>query len=196
MTFFSPPLALPPPTDVRHPRQHIASSASSGALSGVLIDLDLLIGTNSALAPSAAAIAFVPSDSATHAGRELRNASGTYQARLVGEIRARTELSYLEIAAMLGVERRTIYFWLDGRPISDANLQRLESVARVVRNSDVGDTMRTTEAVRLMVQSDSVPTSEDRLRDFRIREGTPAARMPYFNVVTLLGGPPDGADKA
>ena len=56
----------------------------------------------------------------------------------VREIRAKSGLPYVEIARLVGVERRTVYFWLEGRAIAPENLGRLQGLLDVVRRLQSG----------------------------------------------------------
>jgi predicted transcriptional regulator len=107
---------------------------------------------------------------------------------LVSELRVRTGLSYGQLAALIGVERRTLYFWLEGRSISPDNRSRLESLVERARLVDHGSPAETAQRLVDTAPTPSVTQARDRLEGFRIRERDEAARFPFFDVATLLGG--------
>lgn len=188
MTFFSPPLPLPLPYDARAADQRVVRNVDSAMLPYGRMEFDLVIGTNAILAPSKARIAYLGVQNATADGSVYLDMADRHHGAAVAELRSRTGMSYAELARYVGVERRSLYFWLEGRPISSENSERLARLLDLVRRVDVGNPSDTSKALAVLsAPSPEAPVS-DRYADYRVQEGDAAARLPYFDVATLIGG--------
>jgi hypothetical protein len=182
MTFFTPPAV---PVDTA-PRKYAQTPLDAAIYATGRVDLDHLVGTNSIVAPSRGQVIYVLPESSTVDGSSFTDVR-IDQRVLVGELRARTGLSYGRLARLLGVERRSLYFWIEGRAISSDNLDRLTEVTELCRSFDRGNPAETAERLLHASPDAAALPKVDRLAGLRISESDEAARFPVFDVATLLG---------
>lgn len=62
----------------------------------------------------------------------------------VRELRSRTRLTWSQLARALGVHRRSLHLWAQGKRPNASNLERLMRLVEIVRNVDQGDPDTTT----------------------------------------------------
>lgn len=62
----------------------------------------------------------------------------------LSELRQRTQLTWAQLARILGVQRRSLHFWARGERPSASNLERLMRIVGIVRAVDQGDPGETT----------------------------------------------------
>ena len=131
-----------------------AGSASSAALADAALFLVISVGTATdrvhigLRAPAVAepsAVCPRPADDLS-AGAE-----GPGVQQVLQEIRAKTGLTWAQIARALGVQRRTLHFWAEGRAANSRNTERLMELAQTVNLLDAGDAS-VTNALLLMPQ--------------------------------------------
>jgi DNA-binding transcriptional regulator YiaG len=60
-------------------------------------------------------------------------------AKLIGELRQISGLTWQHLARLFGVDRRAVHFWASGRPLSDNNAEHLARVLAFLRRIDRGD---------------------------------------------------------
>lgn len=65
----------------------------------------------------------------------------------LSELRQRTQLTWAQLARMLGVQRRSLHFWARGERPSASNLERLMRIVGIVRAVDRGDPGETTSVL-------------------------------------------------
>ena len=63
-------------------------------------------------------------------------------AKLIGELRQISGLTWQHLARLFGVDRRAVHFWASGRPLSDSNAEHLARVLAFLRFVDRGDPAR------------------------------------------------------
>lgn len=152
-----------------------------------VISLSLLVGTNDSLSVRSDATRVLVLGDWTNAGPSSASADGPMAATAVQELRRLTNLPLTTLARMLGVERRSLYFWMEGRPIAPDNQARLDDLRSMAVRLDQGNPAET--AKLLLASADfsrHVPERRDRLAGLRATEGEPGTRMPTFGVATLL----------
>lgn len=201
MTFFSPPIA--PPVDLTAARRatvHIERAAPEPThVPAWALTLDFVDRTNGSWAAKDSA-------SGVHVGELLTN-DGTFwpasaapddPALWLSELRQRTDLSYAEVARLIGVERRTLYFWLEGRAISDENRGRLAALVADARRLEARDAATTGALLRAALPTVEAPPRADRLAGHRLREGDPSARLPALHPAILMssGDPVSGDEQS
>ncbi|MDE0135722.1 MAG: helix-turn-helix transcriptional regulator [Acidimicrobiaceae bacterium] len=64
--------------------------------------------------------------------------------QVLQEIRAKTDLTWAQIARALGVQRRSLHFWAEGRTANAKNTERLMDLAQAINRFDTGDAATTT----------------------------------------------------
>jgi len=188
MTFFWPNLQWIDTTQLRDERsrevrvvqQEIVLPLSAS------IRIPFLIGTNDSTTGRDDVIV-VPGTSTTDSVSRIPNPETTREAaRLLSVVRDRTGLPWATVGRMLGVDRRTLYFWLEGRPISPENRRTLSSLASHVARLDRGSQSETRDVVLDTWAAPEATPAEDRLAELRVSESDAAAFMPRLSVATLL----------
>jgi hypothetical protein len=150
-------------------------------------DLDLILGTNPRVAPREPTTVWLATSGATNDGLQESpiDATGELRSWLV-ELKRRSGLPYAALAGMIGVERRSVYFWMEGRPISPKNRSRVAGMYKFALRIDGAGTAATAVALRASYPTMESPAKLDRLADARVHEGDRAAKLPYFDVATLM----------
>ena len=152
-----------------------------------VIGLSTLVGTNDRLyLRGDAGRVFVVGDW-TNAGASPGSVLGPSPAQAVQDLRRLTQLPLATIAGMLGVERRSLYFWLEGRPIAPDNQTKLEDLRSLAFRLNTGTPSETSELLLASAET-TVTRSErpDRLAGLRAIEGQPGAALPTGGVARLL----------
>jgi hypothetical protein len=152
-----------------------------------LIRLSTLVGTNDSMSVRGDSTRVLMLGDWTNAGPSSVDAAGPMAAAAVQDLRRRTNLPLATLARMLGVERRSVYFWIEGRPIAPENQARLDDLRSLAVRLDQGNPADT--AKLLLASADlsrDVPARTDRLAGLRATEGEPGSRLPAYGVATLL----------
>lgn len=153
-----------------------------------VIDLSLLVGTNDRVAVKAGRW-IVLNSASTDAGNSLGAYSRRrlWAAEAVREIRSRTQLPMTKLATLLGVERRSLYLWMDGKPLAQHHEAKLEELIGLVTRLDRGDPSQTAaDVVAASSPSSREPVSVDRLSAYRSDPRSRVARGRSLPVGTLL----------
>jgi hypothetical protein len=153
-----------------------------------LIDLSVLVGTNGQLSLKSDQMVLVIANDWTNSGPSIQRQLPRFDASAaIEELRRLTSLPLTTLASLLGVERRSVYFWIEGRPISTDNQTRLETLQSLARRLDRGEPSQTAEAVLAACQApETSPAVPDKLSGLRAVEGQPGARLPQFSVAALI----------
>ena len=153
-----------------------------------VIDLSVLVGTNGQMTLKSDQMVLVITNSWTNSGPSIQRQLPRFDASAaIEELRKLTSLPLTTLAALLGVERRSVYFWIEGRPISQDNQSRLETLQALARRLDRGEPSQTADAVLTAWQlPEKSPTAPDKLSGLRAVEGQPGARLPQFSVASLI----------
>jgi hypothetical protein len=156
-----------------------------------LVNQKDLVGTNVRLTPGNVLLTIA--DNWTNSGSSFRRQPSRFAASAaIEELRKLTDLPLTTIAGMLGVERRSVYFWIEGRPISPDNQTRLEALQSMARRFDQGEPSQTAGVLLAAYQApEASPVTPDRLAGLRAIEGRPGARLPQFPVAALIQRGPD-----
>ena len=195
MTLLLPPS---PPVDVTlawPPADAIVHRVDPALLPDGRLDLDLIIGTNATLAPSRRTTGWVIPGAATTDGSSDARLEDSPSSWLI-DLKKRTGLPYSELAKLVGVERRSLYFWLEGRAISPENRARLADVVAIARRLDRGNGHIDIAAIESALPATAASILPDRLARYRVVEGDASATLPFFDVATLLSaGHDDDQDR-
>jgi hypothetical protein len=153
-----------------------------------LINLSVLVGTNGQLILRNDQMVLVVAEGWTNSGPSFQRPPSRFAASAaIEELRRLTNLPLTTLASLLGVERRSVYFWIEGRPISSDNQTRLETLQSLSRRLDRGEPSETAEAVLAACQVPETPSAlPDKSSGLRAIEGQPGARLPQFSVAALI----------
>jgi hypothetical protein len=184
--FWPPALHVDVTSDRRERVQEVRTTEGTLIAFGAAVDIPLLIGTNDSMAVHDGIVVVPHASTTDFASRVPNNVTVPDAARLLGAIRMSTGLPWTTVARMLGVDRRTLYFWLEGRRISIENRRQLDALAAHVARLDRGSPSVTAAAVLDSWPSVHTPVEVDRLAGLRVTEADPAARLPRLSVATLL----------
>lgn len=92
----------------------------------------------------------------------------------ITELRRRSGLTWDQLAAVMGVERRTMHLWEAGRGMRPVHEERLQKVLLVVRMADRGSATETRAA---LLDGSQGPSVKDLLSQDRFEEATQRAKM-------------------
>jgi transcriptional regulator with XRE-family HTH domain len=170
---------------------------------------------------SSAAVAPLPTDSTSSTLRAIalalaEAASATEAAgKKIAEARRLSGLTWEELARAMGVTRRTLHLWANGRPIGAANEERLGRLLAAVRAVDRRTARTTRDAIMTPIGMDGRLSldllNEGRFADFVAIVGRGAGRADGPSVplsaathgartppppVVLLGALQDGVETA
>ena len=189
MTLFAPP--IPPAIDLTVAGNHIERAVvrivETNLLPNWRVAIDLIVGTNASVATRPEAAAYLVAENLTTDGSSLFPSSTTAgPPAWLTAIHEKSGLSYTEIARLIGVERRSVYFWLEGRSITAEHRDHISEMHGLVQRVDTGSPTRVADALSAAYPAVDPAAKPDRLGTARIREGDPRARLPLFGVAALL----------
>jgi len=112
----------------------------------------------------------------TNSGRRVETADAPSVSLVLQRIRVRADISWEHVAALVGVSRRTVHYWLSGSPMADHNRDRLELIdlrvgqmARSAGPAEVHD--------QLMMPRENGPSLFRRWVNETIRTSKPAYQL-------------------
>ena len=186
MMFF--PVTATTPTTADNDIPKVVRRADELLSPASLIKLSTLVGTNGQLSLKNDRMVFVLPGDWTNSGQSASAVSDrSNAAAAIEELRGITNLPLTTLANLLGVERRSVYFWIEGRPISTDNQTRLEALRSLARRLDRGEPSRTAEALVAACKAPDAPAvGTDRLAGYRAVEGQAGAQIPQLSVAALL----------
>lgn len=97
--------------------------------------------------------------------------------QVLQDIRVKTDLTWAQIARALGVQRRSLHFWAEGRAANAKNTERLMDLAQVINQIDTGDAAATT-ALLLTPQGVQLSAFEQVCRRNRASEPDELRTLP------------------
>jgi len=103
--------------------------------------------------------------------------------RAVSDLRRISGLTWAQLAKLFGVSRRSVHFWVSGKPLNAVNHQRLMQVLNVVRHADRGTARGTREA---LLAAREGTTAFDMLADQRFGEARIALGRGRTRLVPTL----------
>ena len=75
----------------------------------------------------------------------------------IGELRRRSGLTWDQLARLFGVARRSVHFWMSGKPLNAVNEERLGRMLAVVRHVDRGNAQATRAALLTALSDGTTP---------------------------------------
>lgn len=136
-----------------------AGSASSMALPGTEFLLVTSMGTAADrvyIAPWASTLAGPLGMYSQPTGDVLATPESPGVQQVLLDIRAKTDLTWAQIARAIGVQRRSLHFWAEGRAANAKNTERLMDLAQAINQLDRGDAAETTAL--LLTPQDAQPS--------------------------------------
>jgi len=156
-----------------------ATSAAGAMRQQVTLGLVLMSGALSSFGPSTSAKAFSPVGhlvlrplSQTSSGIPLFGSQGAASALL--ELRRLSGLTWDQLARLFGVDRRSLHFWANGKPLNPGNEERLHRLLATIRKLDRG---RASDNRALLLES----------REGGVIPFDLLAEGSYDQVLTLVG---------
>lgn len=196
MTFLLAPM---PTTDVRPPKRDEPAEVRIVAwemLPGSAFSLDSLVGTNDSFAlPSAGTV--VVSDWATSGVASAEPREWSSLAALISDIRDMTQFTMSQLSALLGVERRSLYFWLQGKSASSEHRHQLQELWQTTQRLAGGRTQsQLREALRgTWIAPAPVPAASASVPDRSSRGVSLPKRLPLLSPAVLLMREEDGVSE-
>lgn len=92
----------------------------------------------------------------TNSGLALTLAS-TSQTAALSELRRRSGLTWDQLARLFGVARRSVHFWMSGKPLNAPNEERLNRLLFTIRYVDRGGAGATRQALTAVLPNGTVP---------------------------------------
>lgn len=107
----------------------------------------------------------------------------------IAELRRRSGLTWEQLARLFGVARRSVHFWVSGKPMNAANEERLGRLLAVVRNIDRGNARATRSVIVTALPDGLIPFDllvKDEFDEVMGRLGTgPQSYMPTLTPLSV-----------